>query len=260
MAARLRPLAHGPASVRATWLPSSPASTAGPVRSASMPSVARPQMRRHGRRAPGQRQNPTRFRNQPRLSTGLEWRHDLRYYGGARDWRERHLLFRTAQPLRIDVWRPFRRQGRAVKASCEKEQKRKFNGYYWVADRLAQPGTSRHRWSSCMGRTKAYCALRNGPAGRITRALRRRVRMTTRWLCHATCFISVLFLAFSDVAEAADHGQFGPTSPEIKAWANSLENKLSEGCCSTADGWKPEEVEYDMNGQQISREDRGRVV
>ena len=51
-------------------------------------------------------------------------------------------------------------------------------------------------------------------------------------------------------AEAADHGQFGPTSPEIKAWANSLDNKLSEGCCSTADGWKPEEVEYDMTGNK----------
>ncbi len=47
-------------------------------------------------------------------------------------------------------------------------------------------------------------------------------------------------------ARAEDHGQLGPTSPEIKAWARSLENKLSEGCCATADGWKPEEVEYDI--------------
>jgi hypothetical protein len=51
---------------------------------------------------------------------------------------------------------------------------------------------------------------------------------------------------FSRFAEAADHGQLGPTSPEIKAWANSLGNTLGEGCCSTADGWKPEEVEYDI--------------
>jgi hypothetical protein len=62
--------------------------------------------------------------------------------------------------------------------------------------------------------------------------------------------ICVLFLTASPVAEAADHGQFGPTSPEIKAWANSLENKLKEGCCSTADGWKPQEVEYDMKGNK----------
>ena len=25
---------------------------------------------------------------------------------------------------------------------------------------------------------------------------------------------------------------------------------MSEGCCSTADGWKPEEVEYDMTGNK----------
>jgi hypothetical protein len=80
---------------------------------------------------------------------------------------------------------------------------------------------------------------------------RHRVRMRTRPAdILQTIFISFLFLTLSHVAEATDHGQFGPTSPEIKAWANSLENKLSEGCCSTADGWKPEEVEYDMTGNK----------
>ena len=61
----------------------------------------------------------------------------------------------------------------------------------------------------------------------------------------STCFFIVL-LTLSCVAQAADHGQLGPTSPEIKAWANSLDNTLGEVCCSTADGWKPEEVEYEM--------------
>jgi hypothetical protein len=85
----------------------------------------------------------------------------------------------------------------------------------------------------------------------IAKRSRRRVRMTTRPAdVLQTIFTTVLFLTLSQVAEAADHGQFGPTSPEIKAWANSLENKLSEGCCSTADGWKPEEVEYDMTGNK----------
>ena len=56
----------------------------------------------------------------------------------------------------------------------------------------------------------------------------------------------IVLLTLSYFAEAADHGQLGPTSPEVKAWANSLDNTLGEGCCSTADGWKPEEVEYDM--------------
>src|SRR5262245_51830953 len=59
-------------------------------------------------------------------------------------------------------------------------------------------------------------------------------------------FISVFCLALSPSTEAADRGQLGPTSPEVRAWANTLENKLGQGCCSTADGWKPQDVEYDM--------------
>jgi hypothetical protein len=64
--------------------------------------------------------------------------------------------------------------------------------------------------------------------------------------------IAALALSFvlSPPAGAADHGQLGPTSPEVKAWAATLENKLREGCCSTADGWKPQEVEYDMKGNK----------
>ena len=71
---------------------------------------------------------------------------------------------------------------------------------------------------------------------------------------HISRFIAALvlflFFALSHPAGAADHGQLGPTSPDVKAWANTLENKLKEGCCSTADGWKPEEVEYDMKGNK----------
>ena len=69
-----------------------------------------------------------------------------------------------------------------------------------------------------------------------------------RRICIA--MVSVACSALSQPAQAADHGQLGPASPEIKAWANSLENKWKEGCCSTADGWKPQEVEYDMKGNK----------
>jgi hypothetical protein len=58
--------------------------------------------------------------------------------------------------------------------------------------------------------------------------------------------VSALSFAFAPAGWAADHGQLGPTSPEVKAWAGTLENKLKEGCCSTAHGWKPEEVEYEF--------------
>ena len=79
-----------------------------------------------------------------------------------------------------------------------------------------------------------------------------RYKRMTNMLADIMRFISIVvsFLAAAHLAEAADHGQFGPTSPEMKAWVNSLENKLREGCCSTADGWKPEEVEYDTRGNK----------
>jgi hypothetical protein len=82
--------------------------------------------------------------------------------------------------------------------------------------------------------------------------------------------ICIMLLTLSCLAEAADHGQLGPTSPELKAWANSLDNTLGEVCCSTADGWKPEEVEYEwrmvrcstVRGHQASEQIRlpGRLV
>lgn len=74
----------------------------------------------------------------------------------------------------------------------------------------------------------------------------------TNLLAHGTrlAFISVLFLTLPHPAAATDHGQFGHVSPELRAWANSLTNKRKEGCCATADGWKPEEVEYDIKGNK----------
>lgn len=49
-------------------------------------------------------------------------------------------------------------------------------------------------------------------------------------------------------AMATDRGQLGASSPQVKSWAATLANKLGELCCAAADGWKPEEVEYDMKG------------
>jgi hypothetical protein len=66
----------------------------------------------------------------------------------------------------------------------------------------------------------------------------------------AVITVSALSFGLAPAGWTADHGQLGPTSPEVKAWAGTLENKLKEGCCSSADGWKPEEVEYDMKGNK----------
>jgi len=82
-----------------------------------------------------------------------------------------------------------------------------------------------YRGHNGIGLAKAI-RFRMAPRCVLAKPSRRRVRMATRPAdILQTIFISFLFLTLSHVAEAADHGQFGPTSPEIKAWANSLENK-----------------------------------
>jgi hypothetical protein len=60
--------------------------------------------------------------------------------------------------------------------------------------------------------------------------------------------LAILLAVFGgdQLARAEDHGQLGTISPEVRAWASTLENKRSQGCCSSADGWKPEETEYDI--------------
>jgi hypothetical protein len=96
-------------------------------------------------------------------------------------------------------------------------------------------------------KTFQHFHIRSGAHSRTDRARRATDRLSSlaRWLGFCA-----LLLALSHSAHAADHGQLGPTPPEVKAWAGTLENKLRESCCSTADGWKPEEVEYDMKGNK----------
>ena len=95
-----------------------------------------------------------------------------------------------------------------------------------------------------MKRIACLRTVRRGPLLR-PHSLRARVKYRSVSGIRSICFFITL-LTLSHSAQAADHGQLGPTSPEIKAWANSLDNTLGEVCCSTADGWKPEEVEYEM--------------
>jgi hypothetical protein len=62
-------------------------------------------------------------------------------------------------------------------------------------------------------------------------------------------------LASGDISDPAGRargcdrswGELGnPIAPDISQWAGTLENKLKGGCCASADGWKPEAVEYDI--------------
>jgi hypothetical protein len=46
---------------------------------------------------------------------------------------------------------------------------------------------------------------------------------------------------------ARDNGQYTQVSPEIRTWVEGLTDKQGHGCCATADGFRPEEVEWDTS-------------
>ncbi len=69
----------------------------------------------------------------------------------------------------------------------------------------------------------------------------------------------VLFiLGFSAVSQARDYGQYENVPPEIKNWIDSLKDAHGVLCCATADGYRPEEVEWDMT--RVKVENRWIVV
>jgi hypothetical protein len=54
-------------------------------------------------------------------------------------------------------------------------------------------------------------------------------------------------------AMAHDMDHHDNVSPEIHAWVNGLKNQSGVACCATADGWKPDAVEWDFdtNGYKV---------
>src|SRR5919197_4861831 len=61
-----------------------------------------------------------------------------------------------------------------------------------------------------------------------------------------TLVVITLVLA-SFATQARDNGQYAQVSPEIKRWVEGLTDDKGRGCCATADGFRPEEVEWDMS-------------
>jgi hypothetical protein len=47
-------------------------------------------------------------------------------------------------------------------------------------------------------------------------------------------------------SHARDNGQFGEVSADVKKWVEGLTDDRGRGCCATADGFRPDEVEWDM--------------
>jgi hypothetical protein len=60
-----------------------------------------------------------------------------------------------------------------------------------------------------------------------------------------TLVIITLVLA-SASTYARDNGQYADVAPEIKTWIEGLTDHQGHGCCATADGFRPEEVEWDI--------------
>jgi hypothetical protein len=57
----------------------------------------------------------------------------------------------------------------------------------------------------------------------------------------------VITLVLASVgAQARDNGQYSQVPLDIKRWVEGLTDDKGRGCCATADGFRPEEVEWDM--------------
>ena len=61
-----------------------------------------------------------------------------------------------------------------------------------------------------------------------------------------TLAVTVLVVLASAATHARDNGQYTQVAPDIKRWVEGLTDDRGRGCCATADGFRPEEVEWDM--------------
>src|SRR5262245_35083911 len=69
-------------------------------------------------------------------------------------------------------------------------------------------------------------------------------RAEVAMLARTLVVITLVLASFG--TQARDNGQYAQVSPEIKRWVESLTDEKGRGCCATADGFRPEEVEWDM--------------
>jgi hypothetical protein len=62
----------------------------------------------------------------------------------------------------------------------------------------------------------------------------------------ARTIIAVTMLLAAAATQARDNGQYAQVDPVIKRWVEGLTDHQGRGCCATADGFRPEEVQWDM--------------
>ncbi len=64
----------------------------------------------------------------------------------------------------------------------------------------------------------------------------------------------IISLALLIVAsEARDRGQFAKSTPEMKAWFDSLKSGKGFLCCSDADGTAVSDVDWEIKGRPLPR-------
>ncbi len=61
---------------------------------------------------------------------------------------------------------------------------------------------------------------------------------------------ATVFMAFVLAVDARDNSQYAQVSPEIRKWVEGLTDDQGHGCCATADGFKPEQIEWDIKGNR----------
>jgi hypothetical protein len=62
----------------------------------------------------------------------------------------------------------------------------------------------------------------------------------------ARTILAVTFVLASVATQARDNGQYAQVSPDIKRWVEGLTDNQGRGCCATADGFRPNEVDWDI--------------
>ena len=89
----------------------------------------------------------------------------------------------------------------------------------------------------------------------MIRGTTRKIRIV-RALCADLCLLAFLLTASSP--KARDMDKHDNNSPAVRDWVTSLKNGNGVSCCATADGWKPQAVEWDMStkGYRVLIEDK----
>lgn len=67
-----------------------------------------------------------------------------------------------------------------------------------------------------------------------------------RFAMLARIILAITLVLVSVTTYARDDGRYSQVAPDIKRWVEGLTDDKGRGCCATADGFRPEEVDWDM--------------